>query len=83
MLNYAIAECNVLKKTSSPFIITLHYAFQTTDNLYMIIDYCPGGDLDTMIQIRIFEESEAQFYIAELLLAIEYLHTNKIMNFFS
>ena len=79
MLNYAIAECNVLKKASSPFIITLHYAFQTPDNLYMIIDYCPGGDLDTMIQIRIFEESEAQFYIAELLLAIEYLHTNKIL----
>ena len=79
MLKYAITECNILKKSSSPFIITLHYAFQTPDNLYMIIDYCPGGDLDTMIQIRIFEESEAKFYIAELIMAIEYLHTNKIL----
>ena len=79
MLRYAISECNILKKSSSPFIITLHYAFQTPENLYMIIDYCPGGDLDMQIQIRYFEEDEAKFYIAELILAIEYLHTNNIL----
>ena len=79
ILKYAITECNILKKSSSPFIITLHYAFQTPDNLYMILDYCPGGDLDFHIQIRIFEEEEAKFYIAELILAIEYLHLNNIL----
>ena len=79
ILKHAITECNILKKSSSPFIITLHYAFQTPDNLYMILDYCPGGDLDFHIQIRIFEEEEAKFYIAELILAIEYLHINNIL----
>ena len=79
MLKNAITECNILKKSSSPFIITLHYAFQTPENLYMIIDYCPGGDLDTIIQTRFFEENEAKFYIAELIIAIDYLHTNNIL----
>ena len=78
-LKHAISECNILKKSSSPFIITLHYAFQTPENLYMILDYCPGSDLDLHIQFRVFEEEEAKFYIAELILAIEYLHINNIL----
>ena len=79
ILKHAITECNILKKSSSPFIITLHFAFQTPENIYMILDYCPGGDLDFQIQMKIFEEEEAKFYIAELVLAIEYLHTNNIL----
>ena len=44
-LKYAITECNILKLANHPFIIKLHYAFQTPENLYMVMDYCPGGDL--------------------------------------
>ena len=79
LLKYAITECNILKQAKCPFIITLHYAFQTPDNLYMIIDYCPGGDLDFHIQLNLFEEEEAKFYIGELILAIEYLHNHNIL----
>ena len=79
LLRYAITECNILKQSKCPFIIGLHYAFQTPQNLYMIIDYCPGGDLDFHIQLNLFEENEAKFYIAELILAIEYLHNHNIL----
>ena len=79
LLKYAIIECNILKETKCPFIIKLHYAFQTPENLYMVIDYCPGGDLDFHIQLNIFEEEEAKFYISELILAIEYLHNHNIL----
>lgn len=44
-LKYAIGEANVLKKLMSPFIIQLHYAFQTPNYLYLCLDYCPNGDL--------------------------------------
>lgn len=44
-LKYAITECNILKQANNPFVLKLHYSFQTPDNLYMIIDYCCGGDL--------------------------------------
>ena len=73
-LRYAITECSVLKQATSPFILTLYYSFQTPENLYMIIDYCPGGDLNFHIIQNLFEEDEARFYIAELILGIEHLH---------
>ena len=78
-LRYAITECNVLKQVTSPFILTLYYSFQTSENLYMIIDYCPGGDLNFHIIQNLFEEYEARFYIAELILAIEHLHELNII----
>ena len=79
LLRYAITECNVLKQSNCPFIIKLHYSFQTPENLYMIIDYCPLGDLSYQIQMSLLEEDEAKFYIAELILAIEYLHQHDII----
>ena len=78
-LRYAVTECNVLKQAQSPFILTLHYAFQTPENLYMIIDYCPGGDLNYHIIQNLFEEDEAKFFIAELILGIEHLHSLDII----
>ena len=79
-LKYAITECNVLKQTDHPFIIKLHYSFQTQENLYMILDYCPGGDLNQLLERKeILEENEAKFYIAEIILAIEYLHSHGIL----
>ena len=78
-LKYAITECNVLKQAASPFILTLYYSFQTQENLYMIIDYCPGGDLNFHIIQNLFEEKEAKFYIAELILGIEHLHKLDIL----
>ena len=78
-LRYAITECNVLKLATSPFIVKLNYSFQTKDNLYMILDYCPGGDLSYHLMLNLFEEHEAKFYIAELILAIEHLHKKDII----
>jgi serine/threonine protein kinase len=78
-LRYAVTECNVLKQTKHPFIISLHFAFQTPDHLYMILDYCPGGDFSFHIARTLFEEDEAKFFIAELVLAIEHLHNLDII----
>ena len=44
-LKYAVSEANILKKMDCPFIITLHYCFQTPANLYLALDNCPNGDL--------------------------------------
>ena len=46
----------------------------------MILDYCPKGDLKYQIDNNsLLEEEEAKFYIAELIIAIEYLHKNDIL----
>lgn len=59
-----------------PFIIKLKYSFQTNSNLYLVLDYCPGGDLSEYLNIeRSFGERKARFYMAEILCAIEELHS--------
>ena len=78
-LKYAVGECTVLKKCDCPFIVKLYYSFQTLENLYMVEEYCPGGDLSYHLKINLFEEEEAKFYIAELILAIEHLHNLNII----
>ena len=78
-LKYAVGECAVLKKCNCPFIVKLYYSFQTLENLYMIEEYCPGGDIQYHLKINLFEEEEAKFYIGELILAIEHLHNLNII----
>jgi len=61
----------------SSFIVKLHYSFQTSTTLHLVMEYVPGGDLLTLLRSkRKFSEEEARFYAAEILVAIECLHTN-------
>ena len=72
-----LTEKEILATANHPFIVTLHYSFQTRDKLYFVMQYCAGGELFTALRSRAgkrFEESTARFYAAEILLAIEYLH---------
>eukprot|EP00353_Schmidingerella_taraikaensis_P007771 CAMPEP_0185576138 /NCGR_PEP_ID=MMETSP0434-20130131/7129_1 /TAXON_ID=626734 ORGANISM="Favella taraikaensis, Strain Fe Narragansett Bay" /NCGR_SAMPLE_ID=MMETSP0434 /ASSEMBLY_ACC=CAM_ASM_000379 /LENGTH=387 /DNA_ID=CAMNT_0028193221 /DNA_START=72 /DNA_END=1238 /DNA_ORIENTATION=+ len=49
-------------------------------NLYMVLDLCPGGDLAHHLSVReMFEESEARFFVAEVVLAIEYIHSLNVI----
>jgi len=79
-LKYAVGEANILKKMDSPFIVKLYYAFQTPMNLYMALDNCSNGDLsEIIIEKEKLSENTARFVIAQLVLAIEYLHKHKIL----
>ena len=78
-LKHAITQINILKGQDSPFITKLHYAFKKEDNFYLIIDYCPGEDLNFHTMHNFFEENDAKFYIAELILAIEHLHKSSVI----
>ncbi|EGR30693.1 protein kinase domain protein [Ichthyophthirius multifiliis] len=65
---------------SNQFITNLHYTFQTSSKLFLILDYCPGGDLFNFLQKKVFfNESEARFYISQIVLALEFLHNNSII----
>ncbi|CAH2059089.1 unnamed protein product [Thlaspi arvense] len=73
----AQAERVILKMLDHPFLPTLYAQF-TSDNLScLVMEYCPGGDLHVLRQkqlSRCFPEPAARFYVAEVLLALEYLH---------
>ena len=73
-------ERKVLSAVNHPFIMKLHYAFQNPEKLYLVLDYCPGGELFFHLsRFRRFPERVARFYAAELLLAIGHLHKRGII----
>ena len=79
-LKYAFSEIRIMKILTHPFILTLYYAFQTSKNIYLILDYCPNGDLSDLIENRSrIDEKTAKFYLAEVILALEYLHSLDII----
>ncbi|XP_050538665.1 citron Rho-interacting kinase-like [Daktulosphaira vitifoliae] len=69
-------ERDIMASSSSPFLTQLHYAFQDFQNLYLVMDYHPGGDFANLIDKfnGTLPEKTAKFYIAELLLAVKHLH---------
>ncbi len=70
------AERTILSKSANKWIIDLYCSFQDEDSLYLVMEYMPGGDLMNMlIKKDIFSIEEARFYIAEIILAVEYVHS--------
>ena len=68
-------ERRVLANVRHPFIVQLHYAFQTHKSLYFLLDYCPGGDMFFHLsRFGCFGEGMARFYAAEITLALLHLH---------
>ena len=70
---------NILKEVKFSFIFNLYYFFQNDENLFFVVDFCSGGNLDFYLKLKLFEENEAKFFVAELILAIEYLHNLNVI----
>jgi tRNA A-37 threonylcarbamoyl transferase component Bud32 len=74
------AEKAILAKIQHPFIVKLHYAFQTKEKLYMILDYINGGELFFHLKREgRFPEERVRFYAAEIISAISHLHSLDIV----
>ncbi|XP_068609984.1 serine/threonine-protein kinase Sgk1 [Brachionichthys hirsutus] len=78
---HIMSERNVLlKNVKHPFLVGLHYSFQTADKLYFVLDYINGGELFYHLQReRCFLEPRARFYAAEIASALGYLHSLNIV----
>lgn len=58
-----------------PFIVNLYYAFQDREKLYLILEFAQGGELFHHLKMEnFFSEEKAAFYMAEIVLALDYLH---------
>jgi len=70
------SEKSILMKLEFPFLVKLHYSFQTPDKLYFVMDYINGGELFYHLQKeKKFSEERVRFYAAEIVAGLEYLHT--------
>ncbi len=69
------AERDVLVEADHPWVVKMFYSFQDAINLYLIMEFLPGGDLMTLLMKKdTLSEECTQFYIAETALAIDYIH---------
>ncbi|XP_015836485.1 citron Rho-interacting kinase [Tribolium castaneum] len=70
-------ERDIMAFAASPWITSLQYAFQDSVYLYYVMEYHPGGDLLGLLyrQGGTLPESAATFYLAEIVLALEDLHS--------
>ena len=75
------SEREFLSKLNHSFIVNMHYAFQDRDNLYLVMDLLNGGDLRYHIsRYRKFSEEQTRFFIANIIYAIEYIHSNNVIH---
>eukprot|EP01066_Platyproteum_vivax_P010134 Platyproteum_vivax@DN4509_c0_g1_i1.p1 len=70
-----IAERSVLSTSVSRWIVSLEQTWQDDKNLFMLMEYLPGGDfMSHLIRVDIMNEYDTKFYIAELILAVNTVH---------
>lgn len=81
MVSQVVNERNALALTKSPFCVQLYYSLQTATSVYLVMDYMVGGDLKSLLSVYgFFDESMATFYVAEVCLALQYLHQRSIIH---
>ena len=74
-------ERDFLSKINHPFIVNMHYAFQDNSHLYLVMDLLTGGDLRYQAcKYRIFTEEQTKYFLACIILALEYCHNNNIIH---
>jgi len=74
------AEKEILQTVKHPFLMCLHYSFQTPDKLYLVMDFVNGGEMFYHLQQEhTFDNLRAKFYAAEIILGLEYLHQHGIV----
>ncbi|KAL0261108.1 Serine/threonine kinase [Diplodia seriata] len=69
----------IANKERHPFLLNLHACFQTETRVYFVMEYVSGGDLMLHIQRGQFGTKRAQFYAAEVCLALKYFHENGVI----
>lgn len=82
MASQVVTERNALVSVfQSPFCVSLFYSLQSTTSVYLVMEYMLGGDLKSLLAVYgFFDENTAKFYTAEILLALEYLHSHGIVH---
>ncbi|XP_075731427.1 microtubule-associated serine/threonine-protein kinase 3 isoform X3 [Rhipicephalus microplus] len=75
------AERDILSFTDNPFVVSMLCSFETKRHLCLVMEYVEGGDAATLLKnMGPLPVDIAQFYFAETVLAVEYLHSYGIVH---
>ncbi|XP_068658324.1 probable serine/threonine protein kinase IREH1 [Aristolochia californica] len=76
-----LAERDILISVRNPFVVRFFYSFTCQENLYLVMEYFNGGDLYSLLRnLGCLDEEVARIYIAEVVLALEYLHSLRVVH---
>lgn len=79
-ITHILAERTVLALVDNPFIVPLKFSFQSPDKLYLVMSFVNGGELFYHLQKEgKFDVARSRFYAAELLCALEHLHSFNVV----
>ena len=74
------AERDLMVRINCPFIVSIKFAFQDATNLYIITEFMQGGEMFFhMHREKRFDDDKTKFYVVEMVLAIEFMHKNKML----
>lgn len=79
-IDHTKTERLILATLRHPFMVKLRYSFQTDHKLYMVLDFVRGGELFYHLRrAGKFSEEQTRFYVAEVILALDYLHRHDVI----
>ncbi|OCF32179.1 AGC/PKA protein kinase [Kwoniella heveanensis BCC8398] len=74
------SERMILERVRHPFVVELYATYQDQLNVYMLLSYIPGGELFSHLRrAGRFSADVTRFYLASIVMAIEYLHSHDII----
>lgn len=74
-VRHVLVERDILTATKTPWLVRLLYAFQDSENVYLAMEYVPGGDFRTLLNNSgVLKEEHARFYIGEMFVGVNELH---------
>jgi serine/threonine protein kinase len=74
-------EIKVLETIDSPFLVKNYYSFQNENKVFFVSEYCAAGEFGYFLNLnrKRFKHEHIQFYIAQIVLALDYLHSRNIL----
>ena len=75
LVTQVFEERNIMKFASNPFLVEFYGSFTTKAHLFMVMEFIHGGDVAALLKnVGSLDEVVARQYMAETVLAVEYIH---------
>ena len=81
LFNLVEKEKTILNNINNDFVVKCYYSFSDRDYIFFVMEFLNGGDLSNFFNYyETLSENEVKYYAAEIILALEYLHSNDIIH---